>query len=351
MDLTKYHGKGQTGLENLGNTCFLNSCLQVVNHMYELNAFLDSSKYEKILKSKNIPDSAILTEWNDLRQVMWSGNGVVTPRRFVHNVQQIATQKDREIFTGFAQNDMPEFLLFFIECIHNSISRGVNMRITGNSENQLDELAVKCYEMLKVTYSKEYSEIMDFFYGIYVSEIISIDNNVRHSISPESYFILNLPIVDNVRQANTIIDCFDIFTEPEILDGDNAWFNDNTKQKENVKKQISFWNFPKILIITLQRFSPDGASKLNSLIDFPLNDLDLSKYVRGYNPNSYKYDLFGICNHMGGPMGGHYTAFVKNSENNWIHFNDNSVEMVANPTDIITPMAYCLFYRKQNNTI
>jgi ubiquitin carboxyl-terminal hydrolase 8 len=351
MDLTKYHGKGQTGLENLGNTCFLNSCLQVVNHMYELNEFLDSSKYEKILKTKTIPDKNILIEWNDLRSVMWSGNGVVTPRRFVHNVQQIANEKDREIFTGFAQNDMPEFLLFFIECIHNSISRGVNMRITGNAENKLDELAVKCYEMLKVTYAKEYSEIMDFFYGIYVSEIIAADSNLRHSINPECYFILNLPILDSTRHAASLIDCFDIFTESETMEGDNAWFNEKTNEKENVKKQISFWNFPKILIITLQRFSPDGTSKLNTPIDFPLDNLDLSKYVRGYNPTSYKYDLFGICNHMGGPMGGHYTAFVKNSENNWMHFNDNIVEMVDKSSDVVTPLAYCLFYRKQNNIV
>ena len=31
-----YKDKGLTGLANVGNTCYLNSCMQIISHTYEL---------------------------------------------------------------------------------------------------------------------------------------------------------------------------------------------------------------------------------------------------------------------------------------------------------------------------
>ena len=352
----KYLDKGYTGLSNLGNTCFLNSCMQALNHTYELHELLDSPKLNETMKSGQ-PDTEIIKEWNELRDIMWKNNGVVTPNKFVRNVHRVATIKKRDIFTGWSQNDMPEFLLFIIEAFHNSVSRPVSIKITGKTENDTDKLAKKCYEMLKQVYGKEYSEFMDLFYGIYVSEIRSMDDTIVHSVHPEHFFVLDLPIPHN-KSPISLIECFDAHVRTEILKGDNAWYNEVTKQREDIQKRIVFWSLPKILIITLKRFSPDGRHKTEQLVDCPLDNLDLSKYVYGYNRSQYNYELYAVCNHIGNTYMGHYTAFVKNANNEWLHFNDQQVEIIAKTSDendikkkIITPMAYCLFYRKKNTSV
>ena len=346
LNLEQYHDKGYTGLENLGNTCFLNACLQILNHTYELNDIMTKKGKKGTTKAETC-ETVIYREWKALQELMWSNNGVVSPNRFVHHVQQIAAKKQREMFTGWAQNDMPEFLLFMIECLHISMARMVKMKITGPTKTKKDKIAVACYEMLGKVYEKEYSEIMDLFYAIYVSEIVSLDTKESKNMKPELYFILDLPI-PLITSTPTLYDCFDLFTEPEILDGDNAWKNDATGQYENIQKRIVFWSFPEILVITLKRFCPLGQNKLKTLVSFPLTDLNLSKYVCGYQANKCIYELFGVCNHHGGVQGGHYTSFVLNSKKEWILYDDNQCKMVSSEV-VVSPAAYCLFYRRKPN--
>ena len=61
----------------------------------------------------------------------------------------------------------------------------------------------------------------------------------------------------------------------------------------------------------------------------------------------FKYELFGVCNHSGGVLGGHYTCYVKNANGKWYHYNDTSVAEIGIIESIISPKAYCLFYRKK----
>jgi ubiquitin C-terminal hydrolase len=149
----------------------------------------------------------------------------------------------------------------------------------------------------------------------------------------------------------SILDCFDLMTTTESLSGDNAWLNEKTGKKENIQKQLRFWSLPKVLVIVLKRFSPDGRSKMTGLVNFPMTGLDLSKYVCGYNPKTYVYDLYGVCNHFGGVSDGHYTASVRNIHGEWIHYNDKYVERINGNENVVSPMAYCLFYRKKNNLV
>jgi len=333
-----YKDKGLTGLANLGNTCFMNTVLQCLSHTYPLNDFLKRGEYKQKIKKK--PSALVLMEWDKLRDMIWSENCIISPGGFLTSVQKVAKIQEKHLFTGFAQNDLTEFLSFIIDCFHISIMREVNMKIKGNVLTDKDKVAKKCFDMMKNMYKKEYSEILDIFYGIHVS-CVKDKRGDTLSCNTEPFLMLDLPIPEEPNVS--LIRCFDEYTRREILEDENQYINDEGKKV--VAKQIEFWKFPDILIVTLKRFT-NSVQKIQCLVDFPLDNLDLSKYIIGYDPKSFNYELYGICNHTGGVMGGHYYAYVKNANNKWYQFNDSRVQEMKE-SELKTPFAYCFFYRKK----
>lgn len=340
-------GKGLTGLANLGNTCFINSCMQVLSHTHELNHFLDKNDGEYKTKltayhnKEYLLDSKLLVEWDNLRKLMWQNDQLISPGGFIKAIQYVAKHKKKDIFTGYAQNDLPEFLLFILETFHNGMRREVDMVIKGQIKTEKDGMAVKCYEMMKTMYSKEYSEILDIFYGIHVSKIEK--NGEIMSIKPEPYFIIDLPI--QMKGGLTIYNCFEKYCEGEKMEGENGWLNEKTNAIEDVERKIVFWSLPKVLVLDLKRFTPDGR-KIQVPLDIEL-ELDLSNFVDGYNNDQYKYELYGVCNHSGGTRGGHYTSTVRVNADDWYLFNDTNVSK-QEFTGKNNTSGYCLFYRKKD---
>jgi hypothetical protein len=96
---------------------------------------------------------------------------------FVKTVQKLSKIKEIELFTGYNQNDLPEFLIFVIDSFHNSLAREVTISIHGTPENDLDKIALLCFEKIKQMYSNDYSEIWNMFYGIHISQLITVDSN------------------------------------------------------------------------------------------------------------------------------------------------------------------------------
>ncbi|XP_018593245.1 ubiquitin carboxyl-terminal hydrolase 19 isoform X3 [Scleropages formosus] len=162
----------------------------------------------------------------------------------------------------------------------------------------------------------------------------------------------------------TLEQCLNLFTKPEVLAPEEAWYCPKCQQHREASKQLMLWRLPNVLIIQLKRFSFRSfiwRDKINDMVDFPVRNLDLSKFCIGQKDDMQHppiYDLYAVINHYGGMIGGHYTAYArlpndKNSQRSdvgWRLFDDSTVTTVEE-SQVVTRYAYVLFYRRRNSPV
>uniref|UniRef100_A0A673HWB9 ubiquitinyl hydrolase 1 n=1 Tax=Sinocyclocheilus rhinocerous TaxID=307959 RepID=A0A673HWB9_9TELE len=145
-------------------------------------------------------------------------------------------------------------------------------------------------------------------------------------------------------------DCIELFTTKEKLGADDPWYCPDCKQHQQATKKLDLWSVPPVLVVHLKRFSYSRymRDKLDSLVDFPLRDLDMSEFLINPSAGPSRYDLIAVSNHYGGMGGGHYTAYAKNKEDQkWYNFDDSSVSP-SSEEQTVSKAAYVLFYQRQD---
>ncbi|XP_078162483.1 ubiquitin-specific protease 8 isoform X2 [Carex rostrata] len=174
------------------------------------------------------------------------------------------------------------------------------------------------------------------------------------SCLPEVY--KELPVHRRLKdqESVTLYQCLDKFINEEPLGPDDMWYCPSCKEHRQASKKLDLWRLPEILVIHLKRFSYNRytKNKLETYVDFPICDLDLSKYIthRVDDSASTHYRLYAISNHYGHMGGGHYTAYVfHDREKRWYDFDDRCVSVVQED-NIKTAAAYVLFYRRVDPT-
>ena len=178
------------------------------------------------------------------------------------------------------------------------------------------------------------------------------------------------------KHGVTLDECFAETARSEILSEENAWYCNRCKELRLASKTLEIWTVPDILVLHLKRFSAHRGfrDKVDVLVDFPIEGLDLNGRVGLPEGKGLMYDLFAVDNHYGGLGGGHYTAFAQNFyDKKWYEYNgksdaripsdlqpnfgshanlftDSVVSQCSNPQSAVTPAAYLLFYRRRSSS-
>ena len=161
------------------------------------------------------------------------------------------------------------------------------------------------------------------------------------------------------KNSISIYDCFNSFRTEELLSLENTIHCSNCKTNEQIFKKLDIFKPPLYLIIQIKRFRYQNSSSLfdfsninqsknDTLVDFPLDNLDLRDYVVDKEHKAEAiYDLVAVAQHVGQLNAGHYTSICRVTGNKWYKFNDDKVKEVSKK-EVVSNEAYILFYKKKD---
>jgi ubiquitin C-terminal hydrolase len=280
------------GFNNLGNTCYLNSGLQMLIQNIDLcNIIIKYSNQSLILNKL----AKIIIEYHN------GHSGSISP----NDIKQII-QERQLIFNGFGQQDASEFIICLLNLIDEEIKK-INL-----NSNEIDNL-----------------------FGINMNVRIKCKYNTCLQIfnSKEKNNFLILDIND---ECKTLDDLYRTFKSSDLLIDDNQYFCENCKMKRIASKRYQVINWPNNLIIILKRFKQNGTfiTKQNQHINIDL------LWRHGMS-------LISAVIHYGNLNGGHYINISKISDK-WYSFNDSNVSLIQSENELnnILNFAYVLNYKK-----
>ncbi|XP_034850548.1 ubiquitin carboxyl-terminal hydrolase 8 isoform X3 [Mirounga leonina] len=334
-------GPALTGLRNLGNTCYMNSILQCLCNAPHLADYFNRNCYQDDINRSNLlgHKGEVAEEFGIIMKALWTGQyRYISPKDFKITIGKINDQ-----FAGYSQQDSQELLLFLMDGLHEDLNKADNRKRHKEENNDhLDDFKAAEHAWQKHKQLNE-SIIVALFQGQFKSTVQCLTCH-KKSRTFEAFMYLSLPLASTSKC--TLQDCLRLFSKEEKLTDNNRFYCSHCRTRRDSLKKIEIWKLPPVLLVHLKRFSYDGRwkQKLQTSVDFPLENLDLAQYVIGPKNNLKKYNLFSVSNHYGGLDGGHYTAYCKNAaRQRWFKFDDHEVSDIS-VSSVKSSAAYILFY-------
>ncbi|KAL6305799.1 cysteine proteinase [Sparassis latifolia] len=299
-----------SGLNNTGNTCFLNSALQCLIHTPPLvHVLMAHSKTDPC----RVPKAAFCMSCA-LRQVMYeshSSRRPFTPYPITTKLQVIAKHLRRG-----RQEDSHEFLRYAVDALQKSCLAGYGTKI----DHKLAETT--------------------WVHKIFGGQLRSRVQCLQCGYNSDTFdSILDLSI--DIYGVTGLKEALRKFVAVDHLKGADKYKCEKCKKAVTADKQLTIQQAPMVLTIHLKRFSPMGR-KIGHVIKYE-EHLSLQP-VMSDGQHGPSYTLFGVISHAGsGPNSGHYYAHAKGANGLWYEMNDESVVRYTGvPTSLKN--AYMLFY-------
>ncbi|XP_010541945.1 PREDICTED: ubiquitin carboxyl-terminal hydrolase 22-like [Tarenaya hassleriana] len=381
---------GLRGLNNLGNTCFMNSVLQALLHTPPLrNYFLSDQHNRNLCQRQNAVRSVpvpvrggkksgrgrgghgdgdqgggkmcLACDLDALFSVAFSGDRKpYTPAKFLYSWWRHAGGN----LASYEQQDAHEFFISVLDRIHEKPEK---------DEQKLQNTGtVDCCIAHKVFSGILRSDVMCMACGFTSTTYdpcidISLDlepNQGSSAKTPSGNSALT-PNKERDLKKSTLLGCLDLFTRPEKLGSDQKFFCQHCQERQESLKQMSIRKLPLVSCFHIKRFEHSPVRKMSRKVDrylqFPFS-LDMAPYLsssvlrRRFGNRIFSFDeneapnnevsseleLFAVVTHSGKLESGHYVTYLRLS-NQWYKCDDAWITRV-NENLVRASQGYMIFY-------
>jgi len=208
-------------------------------------------------------------------------------------------------------------LTFFLDGLHEDLNENAlksKLReLTPEEEARRERMPLT--DVSKVEWDRykhnHKSFLVELFHGQLISSLgCSICGQTSTTCNAFMHLSVEISLPKKEKSVK-LTQCIDAFVKQDTIAGENVWNCPNCNRPQPATKQLRIARLPSILIIQLKRFQYEGRwrDKLDTFVDYPKHNLDLTPYVLGAQDGEtsekYLYDLYAVTNHFGTLSGGH----------------------------------------------